>query len=39
MKNYLIYTAILEVIFFIGLVIFTLWIGREYDDLNKFKNN
>lgn len=35
-----IHTIILsfEAVYFVGLIVFTYYIGKEYDQLNKFKN-
>jgi hypothetical protein len=39
MSKIQIYIAVAELIIYIGLLIFAFWIGREYDQLSKFKNN
>jgi len=38
MEFYLKFIASIEILVFIILFFFALWIGKEYDDLNKFKN-
>ncbi len=37
MTNFQFYIAMLEAIAFIAILIFGYFIGKEYDDLNKFK--
>jgi hypothetical protein len=39
MSKIQIYIVVAEFIAYVGLMIFAFWIGREYDQLSKFKNN